>query len=644
MKYIKLFSKIIFSFLSLILLFSCAEFPSEEITVYDLNSEEKQFDGNIVNYERLIINNETELETYPYTQDARSILPDSWSLSDSLYYFLYGKTTQGIESFSKITDMKDDGSFTFRLAPYSWQLTLYVCTNDVMTHAAAKDYAVLAAHATVDLTTFVSKTYFKLSSSGISTLGSVDLDVYLDGWSMSANTRATLELQKYGTGVTATFSNNEEAKFSNIQDAYLNSSNHFDFVKSINTLTPGMYSFNVSFKNLSGTDTYTWSDILIILPGKETKKTLYVPNIIESLPTAPSNFGVCYNTRDLDSITDYYSAYFNWTDISNSEDEFEIRLYDTTGVYETYKDYGASVITDPDIYAEGSLLRNSTEIVLRLPMGKTYRAQIRSKNAAGTSDWVACTILDNDSLPSPLNVSVAPKAFTTWDNVKAEAINLFRMRYHVQGGTWYSDWDGSSGTNSNTTDIVKYFSYHSSHPVSYLGYADMGLNKNSSPLISWYAEGLTTSNKIPGVDLHTTSKNTDLYANYENSATITEEILNALAPQNNWLYINSTRLSNDLDTYSTGVDFNLQIVVPSSVGTELSNPSFKFDTIKVILENTASNNKKTYIMEGNDIASLDDITKFSHITLTNGETYELKIYFIYAGYTKALAPITLDIS
>ena len=99
--------------------------------------------------------------------------------------------------------------------------------------------------------------------------------------------------------------------------------------------------------------------------------------------------------------------------------------------------YGADVI-EKQLYVEGSLLANNTSLTMKLPLGKAYVARIRAVNHAGSSDNAYVTVGTGKG---------TEKVF------EGTFINLFRIRYNLQGGTYTPD-----GKSAQTAPIVDYAS------------------------------------------------------------------------------------------------------------------------------------------------------------------------------------------
>lgn len=139
------------------------------------------------------------------------------------------------------------------------------------------------------------------------------------------------------------------------------------------------------------------------------------------------------------------------------------KLGTSTGYSEITNFYG----TSNSKWASGSLNKNNEVIVMNLPLGKRYEARISAVNAAGRSDWVYATLGSTSDLKDLAGTETTAthtkalaksNAFTrtvaaangltditsTTAAVSAtssSSINLYRMTYDVDGGTFYTSTD-----------------------------------------------------------------------------------------------------------------------------------------------------------------------------------------------------------
>lgn len=407
---------------------------------------------------------------------ARSIMPDAFKTSDTLSYYLYGKASNGEEKeWTSVT--VENGKFTLDVEPYNWNLTLAVTADATTTIEGAdklsdvKGKAVLIGYAAVDLTRQANIAKFTLKPDGLTTLGQVVLKTSLEGnWTIPDSINSVrLGIYNLTNGKEVKYSDDNTTVVTVTKSAGTTIAFPSTFGDSSKDLAPGTYTFKVEFLNAKDECEAEWSDSLVILPGKTNDKPVAVPNVIGTAPAAATDFTASYVDGTKDSTPGFYDVKFEWKgDACINERSFEIDLLDVTGstvdaipeseekwkaavkavkavkgVPETDPDkkvvttYGADVIEN-QLYVEGSLLANNTSLTMKLPLGKAYVARIRAVNRAGSSDNAYVT------------VGTGKGTGTVFEGT---FINLFRIRYNLQGGTYTP----ATGT-AQTTPIVDYAS------------------------------------------------------------------------------------------------------------------------------------------------------------------------------------------
>lgn len=469
---------------------------------------------------------------------ARSIMPDAFKTSDTLSYYLYGKASNGEEKeWTSVT--VENGKFTLDVEPYNWNLTLAV-TADAATKiteaddlAAVKGKAVLIGYAAVDLTRHANSASFTLKPDGLTTPGHVGLKTSLEGnWTIPDSINSVrLGIYNLTNGKAVTYSDDDNST-TVVSVARTDFSKTFGdgkvpgkFGESEKKLAPGTYTFKVEFLNAKNECEAEWSDSIVILPGKTNDKTVAVPDVIGAKPAAATDFTASYVSGTEDSTPGFYDVKFEWNeDACKNERSFEIDLLDVTGstvdampdsdekwdaavkavkgvkgVPETDPDkkvvttYDAAVIED-QLYTEGSLLANNTSLTMKLPLGKAYVARIRAVNRAGSSDNAYVT------------VGTGKGTGTVFEGT---FINLFRIRYNLQGGTYTPD-----GETAQTAPIVDYASKETAYRVPD---ATNTLVKNN---ISWTKWKKADNTYVDTTEKYSGPANIDLYACYTTDADV----------------------------------------------------------------------------------------------------------------------------
>lgn len=403
----------------------------------------------------------------------RTIVPAAYNSSD-LKFYLGGKNVgsgevlavQEVEFVASETS-QSSGTITVPLNSYNYQLTLLaipasrdITLSDSTYISDIVKYAVLAGSTTADLRyNNNSAVDFYLSSNGLSGKGSFDIDFYLSNWSETsltmknpakAGTPAIINDVKIalytlsGTAVSGASTNQSLA-------ANVSQSNAFSYEGS--DITAGTYELCVEFS--FNDKTFIYSDQIIILPYQTTSALIGIPDILQTIPSAPSNLRQGYLAPENDD-TDFYKVVFEWEDNSNTETGFELQLLDTSefGVAADFSNnedswnsvsnsfitsYAADFYGSSEWYA-GSLERNSTYAVFKIPLGERYLARIRAvTNDLGGSDWcyassdsVSVTIPSGESTAESLSLSYDKKLNAT--AFGDDRINLFRLKYNLVGG------------------------------------------------------------------------------------------------------------------------------------------------------------------------------------------------------------------
>ena len=399
---------------------------------------------------------------------ARSIMPDAFTTADTLSYYLYGKASNGEEKkWTPVT--VDAGKFSLDVEPYNWNLTLAVTADAATTIADAdelatvKGKAVLIGYAAVDLTRHANSASFTLKPDGLTTPGKVKLTTSLEGsWTIPDNIESVrLGIYNFTKGTVVNYSDDSSTVVTVTKSAGTIAfpSTFGDDQKNI---APGTYTFKVEFLNAKDECEAEWSDSLVILPGKTNKTAVSVPNVTGTAPAAATAFTASYVAGTEDSTPGFYDVKFEWDGTACvNERNFEIDLLEVTGstvaaiptdetTWEsavtdsgnTAVTYGAAVIED-QLYTEGSLLANNKWLTMKLELGKAYVARIRAVNRAGSS--------------ANTYVTVGAGSGTAFEGT---FINLFRIRYNLQGGTYTPD-----GETAQTAPIVDYASKETAYRV-----------------------------------------------------------------------------------------------------------------------------------------------------------------------------------
>lgn len=452
---------------------------------------------------------------------ARSIMPDAFKTSDTLSYYLYGKASNGEEKeWTSVT--VENGKFTLDVEPYNWNLTLAVTADAATTIAppdeltVVKGKAVLIGYAAVDLTRQANSASFTLKPDGLTTSGHVGLKTSLEGpWTIPDSiTTVKLGIYNLTNGKEVKYSDDNTTVVTVTKSAGTTIAFPSTFGDSSKDLAPGTYTFKVEFLDAKNECEAEWSDSIVILPGKTNDKPVAVPNVIGAKPAAATDFTASYVSGTEDSTPGFYDVKFEWKGAACvNERSFEIDLLEVTGTktvtaipisdteWATAEtDSGNKVVTykseviSDQLYVEGSLLANNTSLTMKLPLGKAYVARIRAVNRAGSSDNAYVTVGTGKG---------TEKVF------EGTFINLFRIRYNLQGGTYTPD-----GETAQTTPIVDYASKETAYRVPD---ATNTLVKNN---ISWTKWKKADNTYVDTTEKYSGPANIDLYACYTTDADV----------------------------------------------------------------------------------------------------------------------------
>lgn len=458
---------------------------------------------------------------------ARSIMPDAFTSDDTLHYYLYGKASNGeTKEWTEVT--VTGGKFTLDVEPYNWNLTLAVTADAKTTIADAdelatvKGKAVLIGYAAVDLTRHANSASFTLKPDGLTTPGKVKLTTSLEGsWTIPDNIESVrLGIYNFTKGTVVNYSDDSSTVVTATKSAGTIAFPS-TFGDSSKDLAPGTYTFKVEFLNAKAECEAEWSDSLVILPGKTNSTAVAVPNVLGTAPAAATAFTASYVAGTEDSTPGFYDVKFEWDGTAcTNERYFEIDLLDVTGstvaaiptdetTWEsavtdsgnTAVTYGAAVIED-QLYTEGSLLANNKWLTMKLELGKAYVARIRAVNRAGSSANTYVTVGAGNGTGTVFGGTF---------------INLFRIRYNLQGGT-YTPETGSA----QTTPIVRYASTETAYLVPDTSEAATTniLVKNSLSWTKWQDSGKKDID-VAATQNYSGPANIDLYACYTTDATVT---------------------------------------------------------------------------------------------------------------------------
>lgn len=584
---------------------------------------------------------------------ARSIMPDAFKTSDTLSYYLYGKASNGeTKEWTEVT--VTGGKFTLDVEPYNWNLTLAVTADATTTIEGAdklsdvKGKAVLIGYAAVDLTRHANSASFTLKPDGLTTPGKVKLTTSLEGsWTIPDNIESVrLGIYNFTKGTVVNYSDDSSTVVTATKSAGTIAFPS-TFGDSSKDLAPGTYTFKVEFLNAKAECEAEWSDSLVILPGKTNSTAVAVPNVLGTAPAAATAFTASYVAGTEDSTPGFYDVKFEWDGTAcTNERYFEIDLLDVTGstvaaiptdetTWEsavtdsgnTAVTYGAAVIED-QLYTEGSLLANNKWLTMKLELGKAYVARIRAVNRAGSSANTYVTVGAGNGTGTVFGGTF---------------INLFRIRYNLQGGT-YTPETGSA----QTTPIVRYASTETAYLVPDTSEAATTniLVKNSLSWTKWQDSGKKDID-VAATPNYSGPANIDLYACYTTDADV--NIFNAADYKldASWITVgkNNVALTGTDPSYTVSVskaaaletngDLTWRITVADS-GAEPITTGFAYDSVKIEVSSPGMHH---YTQTQADVAVGTPAT----FTQTGAKLLESGTYNVMITATEGTTTVTLPV-
>ena len=518
----------------------------------------------ITNYDDILSDVSVQANT-----DSRTIIPPSFD-ADGVNFYIFGTNVAGgtlaptrVTFTGKGGTSKTVGTVDIPADSNIWDFTLVaVPTSDPATSVAeAVQNAVLIGYDTVDmLNGDVAK--FTLAPDGLTKEGIIAMKLYTDGWTIPTGFTAKAGIYLLTTGADATATGDGTGTATEaaaaFTDATVDEANAVSY--AVTSMKPGTYLFKVTFTNDTGKRNFYYSDVIVVLPGKTIDEAVGIPNVIGTVPAAPTDFKAGYVAGTEDKYNGIYITEFEWVrPTSKNESYLEIDLLEladattdlpaadaawTTavdtdgGVSTTYgMDFAAS-----DIYESGSILSGNTTVQVKLELGKRYAARIRAVNDAGASDYAYVALSDTTN----------GTAFTS------TVINRYRIKYYLNDGTLYENTtDAENKTNGSTTDVVEYACEDTTTGVAIMdGTAAPNIIKKGDYTWSYWSTDATTNvgSKYPmtgdpaAPEAYTGYANLDLYAIFTTNAEVEIFDKASLKILPGWITMDTTPLTGNTAT------------------------------------------------------------------------------------------------
>ncbi len=501
---------------------------------------------------------------------ARTLLPASIGAGDLKFYIGAKKVgASAYGTFAEVTFTPTGSSTTtgtitatYDLASYEFKLyalpSATTVTAEQLSDSTLKGLAILAAYAAADLR-YNDSVNFYLSSNSLTNNGTFDIGI-TSSWQIPAGYRVTVGVYGVDTNTLVYPSSSTGEREISTGGAVINATGTSSF-KNVDGMAPGNYNLVIKII-ASATKTYTYSESLIILPGRKTEGTIDLPNIIDYPPTQPASFIAGY-AKPLTSDQDYYTVDFAWTDTSYCERGFQLEilladkdqntffttpktdtewdtLMDTTlsldaakkaasttnwrngfdtnllvlnkSNFQTY----ANTITD----GTGSLYMNGKHLSMKFPLEHRFVARICAENDVGKSAYTyldlhqtattACTAGTalSDGLgyttltPQTTSSAVSLASGCSKFDDDVTSINLYRIKYYLSGGT-FADAEGTLAASAMPNIIT----YHSQHNAIVSSAPTAAASTSKTAILTPNSKAATTS---PAAAAVTVTKNTYL--------------------------------------------------------------------------------------------------------------------------------------
>lgn len=571
--------------------------------IVDANVSSSSEDKNTLNIE---VTNYDEVVTQASksaNRASRTIIPDSFD-SDGVDFYLYGTNTSGGTFGPSKVDFKGNaeaaggtsktvGTVSIPANSAVWEFTLVAVTSGAAapTEATLKDDAVLIGYSSMDMLNG-DTAKFTLSPDGLTKEAEIAMKLYTDGWELPAGFTAKAGIYLLTTGADAGADATPTEKDVAFTATTKDEANAVDY--AIASFTPGTYLFKVTFERTGSNKKFYWSDVLVVLPGKEIKNAVGIPNVIGTEPAAPTAFKAGYVENSEDKYSGWYTTAFEWERGSKNENNFEIEVLefndadtvtppaDADAGWTTALTAGTSVTYDSKFsseanYESGSLLSGNTKAQLRLELGKRYFARIRAVNDAGESDWTLV------ALATPPAEPTGTQKFT------GNTINRYRLTYFMNGGAYYADKaTADAGTGGSTADIVSYHCEDSTTGTPIIKADGTPIIKNNTYTWSyWSKDGKSeTASRYnePGTDPanYKGYKNLDLYAMFTTDASVAIFDKKSLEIQDGWITVDTGNITGKTATIEVATETEVKwTFTPGEVKDAEGNPITDFAYDKV---------------------------------------------------------------
>ena len=501
---------------------------------------------------------------------ARTLLPAAIGASDLKFYIGAKKAGDSVYgTFAEVTFTATGSSTTtgtitatYDLASYEFKLYALPSATPVaenqLSDSTLKGLAILAAYAAADLR-YNDSVNFYLSSNSLTNNGTFDIGI-TSSWQIPAGYSVKVGVYGVDTNTLVYPSSAAGEREISTGGEQIKATGDSSF-KNLDGMAPGNYNLVIKII-ASAKMTYTYSESLIILPGRKTEGTIELPNIIDYPPTQPASFIAGY-AKPLTSDQDYYTVDFAWTDTSYCERGFRLEIlladkdqntffttpktdkewddlmnttlsldankkaesptdwrngFDTNLLVLNKKNFQTYVNTITD--GTGSLYMNGKHLSMKFPLEHRFVARICAENDVGQSAYTyldlhqnattACTagtkiekgLGYTDLTPQTTSTEVSLASGCSKFDEDVTSINLYRIKYYLSGGTF-----ADAAETLAATAMPNIITYHSQHNAMVDGKLKADASTSKTAILTPNSKAATTSPVAPAVNV---TKNTYL--------------------------------------------------------------------------------------------------------------------------------------
>lgn len=631
--------------------------------IVDANVSSSSEDKNTLNIE---VTNYDEVVTQASksaNRASRTIIPDSFD-SDGVDFYLYGTNTSGGTFGPSKVDFKGNaeaaggtsktvGTVSIPANSAVWEFTLVAVASGATAptdETTLKNDAVLIGYSSMDMLNG-DTAKFTLSPDGLTKEAKIAMKLYTDNWALPAGFTAKAGIYLLTTGADAGADAPPTEQTVAFTATSIDAEHAVDY--AIASFAPGTYLFKVTFEKTGSNKKFYWSDVLVVLPGKEIKNAVGIPNIIGTAPTAPTAFKAGYVDKTEDKYSGWYTTAFEWERGSKNENNFEIEVLEfndadtvtppadadagwTTALAAgTHVTYGSKFSSEAN-YESGSLLSGNTKAQLRLELGKRYFARIRAVNDAGESDWTLVALADAPAEPT------GTKAFT------GKTINRYRLTYFMNGGTYFADEEkAKAGADGSTADIVSYHCEDSTTGTPITKADGTPIIKKNTYTWSYWSKDATSEDASrynePGAapENYKGYKNLDLYAMFTTDAGVAIFDKKSLEIQDDWIALDTGTRTGKTATIDVATETEVKWTftpgeVKDAEGKTITN--FAYDKVNF----TVTMGGTTF-----EAKSADDVSAATDFTMSLSKlpagVYQV-MFTAHYGTTTVSYPITTTIT